>query len=265
MAVQLPRRFTQTWIERTLPGLSAADTDLVLAAMRAKGWSAQELESRVYPHVRRGGPYRNAAPAVAPAEQPRRRRWARKPTLTEFSGIAGIIGAAAAVVALFGPLGAAGGEPTPKAPSGPGRAPAENEESQAKLLLHVPPAIRPSCDANDDLRERFRAVAQFSCELKGTSQVAYYSFDSATALTAAYQPTSKRLPFGYCGKKWNVESGYHTKRSKTDVGLLSCYTVDGTAWIKWTRDDLLLYAYASRDDADKVKLFNAWNEAGPID
>jgi hypothetical protein len=257
MSVQLPTRFTQAWIERTLPGLSPADTDFVLAALRAKGWSEKELDERVYPHARQR--------RVAAAKPPRRRRpRVRKPTLTELSAFTGIVGALAAVMALFGPFGASRDEPTPPGPAGSGRVPAVNAEAQAKLLLHIPAAVRRTCDPDEDLRKRFRATATVRCALPGASQVAYYSFANAAALTAAYAPTPNRLPYGSCGPKWNVESGYHTEKSKTDVGLLTCYNVDGRAWIKWTRDDLMLYAYASRDDTNRARLFKAWNAAGPI-
>jgi len=48
------------------------------------------------------------------------------------------------------------------------------------------------------------------------------------------------------------------------VGLLKCYTHKGTAWVQWTRNDLRIYAYASRQDGDRKQLFQAWNSAGPV-
>lgn len=48
----LPARFTQEWIERTMPRLERAQAAQVVAVMRARGWSEDELRRRVYPHMR---------------------------------------------------------------------------------------------------------------------------------------------------------------------------------------------------------------------
>ncbi len=117
MPVDLPKRFTRAWIERNVPTLSRLEADVVIAAMRAKGWTEDELRSRVYS--------------------------------------------------------------------------------------------------------------------------------------------------GACGEEWKVESSYDVGSDK-GVGLLKCYTHKGTAWVQWTRNDLRIYAYASRQDGDRKQLFQAWNSAGPV-
>ena len=49
----IPARFTQGWIERTMPRLNPEQTAHVLAVMRARGWSDSDLRARVYPYLRR--------------------------------------------------------------------------------------------------------------------------------------------------------------------------------------------------------------------
>jgi len=48
----LPARFTQEWIERTMPRLDRQQAAHVMSVMRARGWSDDELRSRVLPHTR---------------------------------------------------------------------------------------------------------------------------------------------------------------------------------------------------------------------
>jgi len=257
MPVELPKRFTQTWIERTLPTLSEADAEVVLAAMRAKGWSEEKLRQRVHPHLRR--------PARSRPERMRRRLRPRLGT-THMSAVAGLVSAGAAVAALFGPLsgGSDSQQPAPSGPTGSTGPVAAVVELQDDLRLHVPAGLRRTCELDDGLRERYRAAGQLSCRLAGADQVAYFIFDTPGRLEAAYRPTPARLEGGSCGEDWNVESGYQAAGSAVDVGELRCFTRDGTAWIEWTRDELLVYAYTSRDDGNRKRLFQAWNQAGPI-
>src|SRR5690349_429715 len=49
--VELPTRFTQRWIEDTFPRLNEADADRALNAMRRRGWTDDDFEERVYPHL----------------------------------------------------------------------------------------------------------------------------------------------------------------------------------------------------------------------
>lgn len=49
----LPARFTQEWIERTMPRLDRAQAAYVIAVMRERGWTDDDLRLRVLPHVRR--------------------------------------------------------------------------------------------------------------------------------------------------------------------------------------------------------------------
>jgi len=49
----IPARFTQEWIERTMPRLDAAQAARVIAVMRERGWTDDDLRRRVFPHVRR--------------------------------------------------------------------------------------------------------------------------------------------------------------------------------------------------------------------
>jgi hypothetical protein len=48
----LPARFTQEWIERTMPRLDRQQAAHVISVMRARGWSDDELRRRVLPYVR---------------------------------------------------------------------------------------------------------------------------------------------------------------------------------------------------------------------
>jgi hypothetical protein len=266
MAIELPRRFTRTWIDTHVPNLSYRDADLVLAAMRAKGWSEDELRARVYPLLR-GSATRLA---TRPGQTSPKRRWFRRPMrLAELSAVAGILGSLSAVLALFGPFGGGGSKviyATPSAvPTTAARnAPARSDNAENTLLSGIPAGVRSSCNANEDLRKRYGAVAAYRCDLAGADQVAYYTFRNAAGVSRAYSSGSPiRLSAGGCGKHWNVESGYHTPKSNVDVGSLRCFTYKGTASIEWTRDDMNLYAYASRNDGNRKQLFTAWNSAGP--
>lgn len=270
MALKLPSRFTRAWIERNVPFLSERDLALVLAAMRAKGWPEEQIADRVYPHVKRlpqeeARPAAPAGGAEAPAA-PRRRR-PRRPSLLEASYLAGIIGSIAAVVALFQPFTADedARDGAPKSNSLPGRLPASDAGVEQALLEKIPAGVRATCSTDEDLRKQFVASAQYSCQLAGVDQVVYFKFRTADAMARAYQGTPRDVGSGSCGKEWNVESGYHTDFSKRDVGSLKCYTHEGTAWLEWTRDDLLVYAYASRRDGDRKTLFTSWNNAGPVE
>jgi HEAT repeats len=48
----LPARFTQRWIEETMPILDQRQVDHVIAVMRQRGWTDEELRRRVLPYVR---------------------------------------------------------------------------------------------------------------------------------------------------------------------------------------------------------------------
>jgi hypothetical protein len=270
MAVQLPKRFTQAWIEDTVPKLSQLDAEVVLAAMRAKGWTDAELEARVYPHLRG-----RAAKSVRdtreeevtspqPRERSRRSRLRRRPSLAEASALAGIIGAVAAVVGLIPVLTDSGKSATPPPPKRAGPAPRSSLAAADALRKRIPAAIRASCAPDDAVRKKFKAVADFRCDLRGADQVVYLSYPSVVAMTRIYRPTAVHLSAGNCGKQWGVESTFSAGSAYPDIGLLRCYTSKGVAWIEWTRADLFIYAYMSRADGNRVQLFNAWLSAGPV-
>ena len=48
----LPARFTDQWIRRTMPRLSAEQTAYTIAVMRERGWNDDDLRLRVYPYVK---------------------------------------------------------------------------------------------------------------------------------------------------------------------------------------------------------------------
>jgi hypothetical protein len=45
------------------------------------------------------------------------------------------------------------------------------------------------------------------------------------------------------------------------LGHLLCRPENGVQWFEWTDLNLLLYAYASRDDSDRAKLFHQWSSS----
>jgi hypothetical protein len=54
LAVEIPSRITQSWIERTVPRLTARELDELLNAMRDRNWSDDDIAGRVLPYVHRG-------------------------------------------------------------------------------------------------------------------------------------------------------------------------------------------------------------------
>ena len=50
VAVELPARVTQAWIERTAPRLAPAAVGPFLRAFAKRGWNDAEVDARVPPH-----------------------------------------------------------------------------------------------------------------------------------------------------------------------------------------------------------------------
>jgi hypothetical protein len=56
VTLDIPSRITQSWIERTVPGLNAAEYELLLEEMRARNWTDGDIAERVMPYAPRGEP-----------------------------------------------------------------------------------------------------------------------------------------------------------------------------------------------------------------
>jgi hypothetical protein len=225
MPIEMPRRFTQAWIEGHVPDLSPEDAEAVFATMRAKGWTRDELTKRVLPLL----PAASADHILSlsrsrPTVRHTRRR---RVSLGELSAIAGIVGSIAAVLALFSPFGHEGsGKSTPKSPTLRSTVQA-SAAAQNTLLQHIPPAVRGTCAANDSLRRQFSAVAGVRCSISGADQVAYFSYANLTAMEHAYEPTTFHVAFGNCATHWapfphvwwSISVPHRGRRSGSAVGV----------------------------------------------
>jgi hypothetical protein len=194
------------------------------------------------------------------------------PSLTQVSALAGVLASLATVLAVVGvfdddsdPADPTRSMQQSAAVGGAGTV-EDSSSSQQRLLANVPATTRPDCTALKDREDWPRgAVAALTCSLAGTNEVVYVRFGKIADMFAEFRrPPDVKIGRGACPKDWNVQSGFDTPK-QDDAGSIRCFTGrNGTAYIEWTRDDLRIYAYASRADDDRRALFKAWNSAGPV-
>lgn len=187
----------------------------------------------------------------------------RKPSLTQVSAVAGTLASLAAVFTVAQTFTGDDGATDPQQALVGSVVPVSGRavSPENRLLSYVPPAIRGTCTTTTDPPEL--AVASVDCTLAQTSGVSYHLFSDSGSMFASYRPTAVAVKPGNCPAEWNVESSYYAQ-DRLNVGQLKCYTTEGEAWIEWTRDELLVHAWMSRDDDQRKALFDAWNLAGPL-
>jgi hypothetical protein len=140
------------------------------------------------------------------------------------------------------------------------------DPNQALLQL-IPGRIRATCDPPDDPNAfPEAAVAKLVCAPpnRQAHSVQYNLFGTRNEMQQAYnasldqvrQDTGEAVRGGDCATDRFAE---HTWSFQGSSGRVMCYVLEGQAWIEWSDNNLLVYSFALRNDANDLQLYRWWN------
>jgi hypothetical protein len=159
--------------------------------------------------------------------------------------------------------------PAPSEPPPPAEAPAPPEPSpspagaEERLLEHVPASVRGSCETYEDTGAT-AAIASLKCEVHD-APVYYNLFGSSAGLNADWSTITSLYAGDATGARCQSGDykGTWSSYGVTEGRLLCSVDEEGTAWIEWTHDELLIAARMLDVDGAIRALYRAWVEAGP--
>lgn len=132
------------------------------------------------------------------------------------------------------------------------------------VLANVPREIRSACEATEPTWDATDAVA---CGIEEPVGAAIYSrFATLDAMDAMFEGSTRRADTSESdGCRDGSYLGTYT-HDDAPAGRLACFVdaEDGSAWIIWTHEGLLVGAMARTSSGDTQKLYEWWTSAGPV-
>jgi serine/threonine-protein kinase len=149
---------------------------------------------------------------------------------------------------------------------------------ESELLLdHIPETIRDSCERaeNPDMRIFLRSVSCDQPDGAGTVQYSYahsgialrqYFAGRVTAEGYSLDDPSGCEPEGTGVGPYVASGASKREGSRNTAGSLLCFKREGNATMEWFDVPQVVYASASRPEADAMELYHWWKtNAGPVD
>lgn len=139
-------------------------------------------------------------------------------------------------------------------------------DPQARLLGHVPPDLRDSCDLGPGTPP---ALAIATCQADdGTILATYFLYDDRDVMNAAYDGfadvSGVERDSGRCSEPetWPSEGSYSVQDEP--AGRVLCMQISDAPTIYWTDARLLILTWAVHVNGDAERLYEFWErEAGP--
>jgi PASTA domain len=151
---------------------------------------------------------------------------------------------------------------------------AVSEGPEPLLLALVPGTSRPTCKPVEASQFPESAIAKVECAPpnRGAHVLRYNLFATQAEMTQAYKASlagveddlGNRIPGGDCSEDRFAVDTWEFQGSK---GGVLCYVLEGRAWIEWTDREVLVYAWAIRNDDNDLALYRWWNDrrfSGPL-
>lgn len=139
-------------------------------------------------------------------------------------------------------------------------------DPQARLLGHVPPDLRDSCELASGTPPA-RAIATCQAD-DGTILVTYFLYDDEDAMSAAYDDfadaSGVERDSGRCSEPetWPSEGSYSVQDEP--AGRVLCMQISDAPTIYWTDGQLQILTWAVHVNGDAERLYEFWErEAGP--
>jgi hypothetical protein len=162
--------------------------------------------------------------------------------------------------------------PAPRSTPRPAPTPSDRTLAYERLIrAHVPGSFRSTCVHTTTLPPL--AVAGLDCSPRGAvvADVGYYLFQSQTDMNAAFfnrmATYHVRSGSGNCWAGIIGEGFYRFTYTGQIGGHVGCFVdSSGHASIRWTTDDLLIYAGATGKSRSIARVTSWWNfQAGPFE
>jgi hypothetical protein len=192
--------------------------------------------------------------------------------------IATIVGGIVAILAWLSPDPLNRASPAKSAPSAtvhalpttstdPGGATREGSsllDRQAVLLSVVPEAMAPTCRIHSRDTLLRGALAVMQCTSKDVAVIRFGLFSDETSLYRTYWERvtgtglTKDYGSNYCQDDAPAEQVWDYE-GKSEAGRYFCYRdKDKRAWIEWTYNEQLVYAYAYHNDNSIQRIYKWW-------